>query len=414
MLVNFLINKNAVKFNIKILIQIVFTNLMDENSYSPTISGEVRWADNGGYCYFHPHPLPIPFPIDDDTQDLIIRAVLALGRLDGKVSHLSSDERSMLTRAFTMKESALSSAIEGTGTTMSDLYLSEIGIETDPLKMADNKEVMNYKKALDLGLEMIDSCGKITEEHMMDVHRTLLEGVRGRGKHPGEFRGGQVFVGSAGDTVDTARFVPPPSVHVPWLMDNWFEYVNADHGNPLLRAAMAHYQFETIHPFNDGNGRMGRLIIMLMLHREGVSNHPVLYISEYFNRHRGEYIDALNGVRERDGFQDWLVFFLRGLIRQAGSSISLIDSLSEYRRLITEGERNMNTVRAMDMLFRNPYVRISDLENSLGVSAPTAGKIVETLEARGILREITGQKRNRIFVADQILKRIEGSQEYED
>ena len=387
---------------------------MDESLYSPEISGEVRWADNGGYCYFHPNPLPLAFTVDEDTRDLMDRAMLALGRLDGKVSHMSTDERSMLTRAFTMKESALSSAIEGTGTTMSDLYLSEIGVAADPTKMADNREVVNYKRALDQGLGQIDACGRITEPHVMEIHRTLLEGVRGRGKRPGSYREGQVFVGSIGDDVDTARFVPPPAVHVPWLMDNWFGYVNADRGNPLLRAAMAHYQFETIHPFNDGNGRMGRLIIMLMLHREGVSNHPVLYISEYFNRHRSRYIDALNGVRERDGFQEWLVFFLRALVQQAGSSISLIDALGDYRRSITEGETNMNMMRAMDMLFRNPYLRISDVEGALGVSAPTAGKIVEMLESRGIVREVTGQRRNHIFVADRVLAMIESSPRLED
>ncbi|TQS79624.1 MAG: hypothetical protein A3205_02240 [Methanomassiliicoccales archaeon Mx-03] len=127
---------------------------MDENTYSPMISGDVEWSDNGGYCYFHPKPLPLKFPVDDDTRDLVDRALLALGRLDGKVAHLSPDERVMITRAFTMKESALSSAIEGTGTTMSDLYLSEIGVEADPVRMADNREVMNKGFPTECTIEM--------------------------------------------------------------------------------------------------------------------------------------------------------------------------------------------------------------------------------------------------------------------
>lgn len=381
---------------------------MDEREYSPEISGEVRWADNGSFCYFHPNPLPHIYPIDEDTRDIIDRAMLSLGRLDGKVSHMSPEERDILTRAFTMKESALSSAIEGTGTTMSDLYLSEIGVESDPVKSADNREVLNYKTALDVGLGILDSKGTFSEEDMLRLHGILLEGVRGRGKQPGSYRDTQVFVGTAGDTLDSARYVPPPPALVPWLMSNLFEYINSNRGNPLMRAAMAHYQFESIHPFRDGNGRMGRLIIMLMLHREGVSNHPVLYISEYLNRHRSEYIERLNRVRERDEFQDWLVFFLHGLIQQADSSIRLIDELGSYRKTLTGQEHNINIIRSIDMLFRNPYVRISDIEQELGVSSPTAGKIMDHLEMAGIVREMTGQKRNRIFVADRVLKMMEG------
>lgn len=384
---------------------------MDERAYSPVISGDVEWSVNGEFCYFKPKPLPLDFEIDDEVRDLIDRAMLALGRLDGKVSQISSGERDMVTRAFTMKESAMSSAIEGTGTTMSDLYLSEIGVDADPHKIEDNKEVMNYKCALDLGLEMVNSKGRITEDDMMRMHTVLLEGVRGMGKHPGAYRDVQVFVGGHGDTLETARYVPPPPLYIPWLMENWFDFVNTDRGNPLVRAALAHYQFETIHPFTDGNGRMGRLIIMLMLHREGVSNHPVLYISEYLNRYRKTYIDVLSGVREADRFQDWLVFFLMGLIRQTESSVRLIDALREYRKEIIRDERNINFIRATDMLFHNPYIRISDVALSLEVTVPTATKIVESMVSKDIVREITGQKRNRIFVADRILSLIEGDQE---
>lgn len=381
---------------------------MDERAYSPVISGEVRWADNGNYCYFQPNLLPLGFSIEEDTRDLVDKALMALARLDGKVSHMSAEERDMLTRASTMKESASSSAIEGTGTTMSDLYLSERGVE-DPRKTEDNREVRNYKAALDLGLKQMDSEGRMTEAQMLEMHKVLLDGVRGKGKRPGIYREVQVFAGASGDTVDSARFVPPPPGAVPWLMDNWFDYANAGRGNALIRSAMAHYQFETVHPFTDGNGRMGRLIIMLMLHREGVSRHPVLYISEYFNRYRAEYIDSLNGVRERDGFREWLEFYVRGLTQQAISSMELIDSLAEYRRIILENERNLNTIRTVDMLFRNPYIRISDIVDALEVTAPTAGKIIESLEARGIVKETTGHRRNRIFVAEHILDMLDGS-----
>ena len=380
---------------------------MDQGAYSPIISGEVRWSDNGQFCYFHPTLLPIDFEIDEAMHRRIDSAMVTLGRLDGKVSQMSEGERGILTLAFTMKESALSSAIEGTGTTMTDLYRSSKVAEKDPVKAADNLEVNNYRRALDLGLSFVESRGDITEDHMLRMHDILMEGVRGRDKQPGRYRDDQVMVGSYGDTLETARFVPVPPAQVPWLMDNWFSYVNDDAGNALVKTALAHYQFETIHPFRDGNGRVGRLMIMLMLHREGIFSYPVLYISEFFNRNRTEYIDRLSGVREKDAFSEWLDFFIKGLTTQAQSSISLIDRLAQYRKDLIAGERNINTAKTIDLLFRNPFVRIGDISEELKISVPAATRMIESLEERGIIRETTGQHRNRLYVADKILEMLE-------
>ncbi|MDO5861819.1 MAG: Fic family protein [Thermoplasmata archaeon] len=380
---------------------------MDEGEYRPVVSGEVRWADNGQYCFFQPNPLPFDLELDDDTRERMSRLHLLLGRLDGKVSQLPPGEKDILTLAFTRKESILSSAIEGTGTTMADLYRSERIPERDPVKAADNREVVNYKKALEFGLARSESNGAITEQCMMEMHAILMEGVRGKDKTPGVYRDTQVFVGVPGDTVETARYVPMPPGNIQWAMDSWFEYVNGRKDDFLIRAALAHYQFETIHPFKDGNGRIGRLMIMLILCRCGVFEHPVLYLSEFFNRHRSDYIDALNGIREADRFAEWLNFFFTGLEVQAKSSMNLIDSLSAYRAEITAGEKNINAIRAMDMLFRNPFVRVADVAEETGLSIPAATRIVESLESRGILRETTRQKRNRLYVADRILKLLD-------
>jgi len=380
---------------------------MDQSAYSPKLSGEVRWSDNGQFCFFHPKLLPISFDIDETMRRRIDTAMVTLGRLDGKVSQMSEGERSILTLAFTMKESTLSSAIEGTGTTMTDLYRSSKVTEKDPVKAADNLEVNNYKGALDLGLSFVKRRESIDEGHMLRMHSVLLEGVRGKDKQPGRYRDSQVAVGSYGDTLETARFVPVPPAHIPWLMDNWFSYVNDEKSNALVKTAVAHYQFETVHPFRDGNGRIGRLMIMLMLHREGIFSHPVLYISEFFNRNRTEYIDKLNRVREKDEFAEWLDFFIKGLTTQAQSSVGLIDRLAQYRKDLLNEERNINTAKTIDMLFRNPFVRIGDISEELEISVPAATRIVESLEGRGIIREITGQRRNRLYVADMILDMLE-------
>ena len=380
---------------------------MDEEQYNPEVSGEVRWAANGQYCYFRPNPLPFGISLGEEREERLSSALILLARLDGKVSQLSKGERDVLTMAFTLKESALSSAIEGTGTTMADLYRAERVSERDPARAEDNREVANYKRALDLGLARVEEEGCITEGCMMEMHRILLEGVRGRDRQPGEYRDSQVVVGVYGDTVSTARYVPVPPEEVPWAMDNWFEYVNGRRDGVLTRAALAHYQFETIHPFKDGNGRVGRLMIMLMLHRCGLFTCPVLYLSEFFNRNRREYIDRLSGVREADRFGDWIDFFVTGLEFQARSSMRLMDDLSACRAEMKEGVDSVNALRTIDMLFSNPFVRVSDVAAETGLSFPAATRIVEGLEARGILRETTGNRRNRLYVSDRILDLLE-------
>lgn len=375
---------------------------MKEDRYHPKISGEVRYSDNGGFSYFWPNDLPLDFGPDRKTVKRFEKALIGLSKLDGKVSQMSAEERNTLLIPFILMESTESSAIEGTGTTIEDLYISERIEETDPRKINDNREVLNYRDALNHAVRT--GTGEITEELLLELHRILMKGVRGENKSPGEYRNVQVLVGSKGDTLDTADFVPIPPELVPWKISRLFEYMNDADENALMCAAMSHHQFETIHPFTDGNGRMGRLLIMLILVRSGILEYPVLYLSGYFNSHRREYIDRLNGIREKDDFGPWLELFLDALTEQSERSMRLIDSLFAYRKSLHESEKEPNALRLIDSLFANPYVRKSDVAEICGVHLSTAGKLVNALTEKGILTEITGHKRNQMFVCGRIME----------
>ena len=375
---------------------------MKEENYHPTVSGEIRHSDNGGFTYFWPNDLPINISLSRKTFKKIETATIVLSRLDGKMSQMSENDRDAMLIPIALLESVNSSAIEGTGTTMEDLYLSERIEEIDPHKLNDNREVLNYRDALNHAIQI--GSEKISEELILELHKILLKGVRREHKSPGEYRTVQVLVGSKGDTVDTAKFVPLPPEQVPWKIVNLFEYMNDPDENILLCAALSHYQFETIHPFTDGNGRMGRLIIMLILNKRGILRYPVLYLSGYFNNYRDEYIDRLNRIRECDDFESWVDLFLDALIEQSKRSIELIDSLFEYRRQLHESESEANATRLIDSLFANPYVRKKDVADICGIHLSTAGKLVNSMVEKGILVETTGHKRNQMFVCKRIME----------
>lgn len=374
---------------------------MREDSYRPIISGEVRYSIDGGFSYFWPNDLPFDIELDKKLLKKAEIAIIALSKLDGKVSQMSEQERDILLVPFILMESTKSSAIEGTGTTMEDIYRSERVEETDPRKRMDNMEVQNYRNALK---HATASKGKELDENLLlELHKILLNGVRGENKSPGRYREVQVYVGNRGDDLDTAAFVPMPPESVYWKMKNLFEYIDSPDESILLSAALSHYQFETIHPFTDGNGRIGRLLIMLILNRGNVLEYPVLYLSGYFNNKRDEYIRSLNRVRECDDFQGWIDLFLDALIDQSNSSIRLIDSLHGTRRRLHDMSNDLNTLHLMDSLFVNPYVRKADVAEICGVHPSTAGKIVNDLVEKGILSEITGKRRNQMFVCKEIM-----------
>ena len=374
---------------------------MKESLYHPLISGEVRYSNNGGFSYFWPNDLPFDIQLDKKIMKKFETAIIALSKLDGKVSQMSTQERDILLVPFVLMESTKSSAIEGTGTTMEDIYKAERVDETDPHKLMDNMEVLNYRDALNYATSLDE--GRIDEDLLLKLHKILMKGVRGENKSPGNYRSVQVLVGNWGDTLENAKFVPMPPEEVYWKMKNLIEYLNSPDENVLMSAALSHYQFETIHPFTDGNGRMGRLLIMLILNRNKVLEYPVLYLSGYFNNKRDEYIDILNKVREEDDFQGWIDLFLDALIEQSRSSIKLIDSLYRVREKFHSMDNDLHTLHLLDSLFINPYVRKADVASICNVHLSTAGKIVNGLVEKGILIETTGKKRNQLFVCKEIM-----------
>jgi len=381
---------------------------MDEREFTGTIAGEVNWAMNGAYCCFQPHELPHDVEIDPVTRLSLSAASVELARLDGMVSQMGAEESEIFRMAFALKESTSSSSIEGIRSTLDDLYRSERFKEKDIVRARDNSEVISYKNALGEGLKALRNGEKISIDLIKRLHKTLMSNDRGSTLSPGEFKTVQNAIGTVGDTLETAKMVPACPESVDRLMDNWIEYVNSKDAETIVKVAISHAQFESIHPFRDGNGRMGRLLIILIIYSDGLLRSPVLYPSDYFNKYRDEYIDGLFGVASKDLYGKWLGFFAEALRTQAISSMRTIDRLRRYRMTLTENENNLNIIRSVDMLFKNPYVRSVDLREALKISLPTANSVLVELESRGVIREVSGRQRNKVFVADGILEILRG------
>lgn len=382
---------------------------MDPNDIHTDKTGYVEWGDNGQFCYFNPNMLP--FVVDDiGHRNRTYRIVSSISKLDGRISNMPEKEKFVLLNSFAIKEATMSSAIEGSRSTVSDIFKEDREKETDPIKALDNQEVKNYKEALIHGVKNLSEGNEVTSELILSMHRILMKGTRGENKQPGRYRETNVWVGSPKDTIETAEFVPPPPSKIQYLMNNLLEYMNSDFDNPILRISLSHYQFETIHPFTDGNGRMGRLIIMLMLYREGLMENPFLYLSEYFNRFREKYIKGLMSVRVEGNFNQWFEFFLEALESQTASSIRLTDSLDSYRKTLEEissGWKNDDLKVVCNMLMENPFITTSDVVNVTGLTAPTARKIISHLVVEGVLEEVPGKRKATLYKAGAILEMLE-------
>lgn len=377
---------------------------MDESEFKGTVTGEVRWAMNGAYCYFHPHDLPYDWMCSRESMNRMRDASVELARLDGMLRFIDSETIRMLTENLSLMESTSSSSIEGTRSTVDDIFRSEKMEEHDEIRLRDNMEVVNYRRALLAGFERLPVGGTITADLVRDLHRILMDGVRGSEKSPGEFKTHQNAIGSMHDTIETAKMVPAYPESVDHLLDNWLEYVNSDSVDTVEKAILSHYQFEAIHPFRDGNGRVGRLLALLVLRRDGLLTHPVLYLSGYLNAHRDRYVDLLYEVSTRDALDDWIGFISDGLRDQSRFAATTVDALIRYRDRLRESAKDVNEQRTIDLLFRNPYLRSTDLVDRLGITLPTANRILARLESEGIVREVTGRKRNRLYLADGVME----------
>lgn len=359
---------------------------------------------------FVPDPLP-PVPelaMNEGLQPLLESAVLALGRLDA-VSTLLPDTALFL-YTYVRKEAVLSSQIEGTQSSLSDLLLFELD-EVPGVPRDDVVEVSNYVAALDHGLNRLRGGFPLSNRLIREIHEVLLSRGRGAGKASEEFRRSQNWIG--GSRPGNAVFVPPPHTEVPECMAALERFLHAeDDGLPvLLRAGLAHVQFETIHPFLDGNGRVGRLLITFLLCQAGVLREPLLYLSLYLKQNRSTYYELLNRVRRNGDWEAWLDFFLEGVRQVAEGAVATAEGLSrmfqEHQLRIQEmGRRAGSAIRVHEALKARPILSLTTISRTTGLSFPAVSSAMDLLVELGIARELTGKRRNRLFAYDMYLSTL--------
>jgi Fic family protein len=356
---------------------------------------------------FVPSPLPPAPPLDLSGQRLRLleRATLAVGRLDS-VSTLLPDPQIFL-YAYVRREAVLSSQIEGTQSSLSDLLLFELE-EAPGTPFDDVVEVSNYIAALEHGMARLRAGFPLCNRLLREMHERLMARGRGSDKEPGEFRRSQNWIG--GTRPGNARFVPPPPQEVEPCMASLEAFLHDEAGGmPLLvKAALAHVQFETVHPFLDGNGRLGRLLISLLLHQGSLLNQPLLYLSLYLKQHRAVYYDLLDRVRTQGDWEAWVDFFLEGVEQTALGAVETARRLvvlfeADTRRIEESGRGAANTLRVLAALRQRPMLSLKQLCQNTAMTFPTASKAMQRLVETGIARELTGQRRNRVFLYDAYL-----------
>lgn len=355
-----------------------------------------------GYSAFVPASLPPEPPVymDEEMLTLLSDADRALGRLDGSIQTLPDPD--LFVFMYVRKEAVLSSQIEGTQSSLDDVLEAEAAI-TDPTRPKDVEEVLNYVDAMNFGLSRLDDI-PVSVRLLKEIHARLLRGVRGFEKQPGELRRSQNWIGPGGANLLDATFVPPPVHELPRVLGDFETFLHADAPLPaLIRIGLAHAQFETIHPFLDGNGRVGRLLITFLLCERDMLSRPVLYLSYYFKRHRADYYELLQRVRDEGDWESWLKFFLRGVAdvsREATETARRIVDLRETHRntIVADfGRVAGNGLSVLERLYSRPYVSINDVAGIAEVSYPAASSLMSKLVDAGLLVEVTGNARNRRY-----------------
>ena len=387
---------------------------MTNSNNSPRAGRMVQQAS--GYRAFIPNPLP-PVPAIDLTgnvQALLSQADHALGLLEGAALLLPNPE--LFVFMYIRKEAVLSSQIEGTQSSLQDVLAAEAKL-FDTNAPSDVGEVVNYVRAMQHGIARLDQL-PISVRLIREIHAELMQGVRGGNLTPGELRRSQNWIGPAGCGIRNASFVPPPPHEMLQAMSELELFLNSPSSLPLLvQIAIAHVQFETIHPFLDGNGRVGRLLITFLLMNRGLLTQPVLYLSHHFKRHRSAYYEHLQTVRTRGDWEGWIEFFLQGVIdvshEAALTAKSILAMREEYRSKIadTMGRGAGSAHRVMEKLFDQPIVAVATVREWLDITRAGANSVVNRLVEIGLLSEITGYARNRRFRFDPYLKLFEDGAE---
>ena len=369
---------------------------------APRVTGR-RVAQPGGYKAFVPVPLPPdpPVRLEGNLPVLLSRADLALGRLDGVIQTLPDSDLFMF--MYVRKEAVLSSQIEGTQSSLHDVLAAESRFLSAGVH-GDVGEVINYVDAMNYGIERLGAL-PLSIRLFREIHERLLRGVRGGRSARGELRTSQNWIGPAGRPLDEAVFVPPPPHEVPNALGALENFLHSDDGLPaLVRIGLAHAQFETIHPFLDGNGRVGRLLIAFLLHERKILAKPVLYISHFFKQRRAEYYRRLQSVRDTGDWEGWIEFFLRGVAAVGDEAVAtarrILELRETHRAAVADrlGRAAGNGLRVLETLYRQPLATVSDIRDVTGLGYSAANALVARLAAIGVLEESTGYKRNRAFV----------------
>jgi len=381
---------------------------MNPEEFRHSDSGKVIHTQQGYWAYI-PNPLP-------PNIQWSLAVVSALSEADRGLSKLNMFAEAFpfnqtLIIPFVRREAVLSSRIEGTRASLADLYTYEARQLSFLEPVGDVSEVFNYVRAIEYGLERVKTL-PVSLRLIREIHARLMENVRGGQLTPGEFRRSQNWIGPSGSTLESAIYVPPPVDEMHAALDAMEKFIHASSQiPPLVRAGLLHYQFEAIHPFLDGNGRMGRLLIILLLHEWHVLSQPLLNLSVYFEAQRQEYYARLLEVSKIGAWEEWLLFFLTGVSKQAfNDAVRLENLLSlrvDYQERIRAGRRQERLEQVLDLVFQRPILRIRQVETALGIPYMTAERCIERLVKAGILREVTGKRRNRLYQADEILAAIE-------
>lgn len=385
---------------------------MNPNDFHSPETGQVVLTQNGYYAFI-PAPLPPGLVWSLPLISVLAEAERNLSRLAALAGAFPFPR--LLIQPFMRREAVLSSRIEGTRATLAELYTYE-SAQLSLFEMnEDVREVHNYVTALDYGLERLQTL-PISLRLLREIHEKLMTGVRGGDLTPGEFRRSQNWIGPAGSTLMTATYVPPPVDEMHQALGDLERFIHTSTDMPAVaRAAMIHYQFEAIHPFLDGNGRVGRLLMALLFAEWKLLPQPLLNLSVYFERYRQEYYDHLLAVSQRGAWEAWLRFFLRGVSAQARDSLVRMERLEAIRvryQPLVESDRNAERMSAVvDFLFTKPIFSTKQLAGSLGMPFKTARQYIEKLVQAGILREVTGYARNQIYRADEVFSALDNLQD---
>ena len=379
---------------------------MNPERYTDDTYGMVHPVPGLGYSAYFPKALPSRVELASDTVTRLADAEASMGRLAGAGRLLPNPH--LLIRPYVLREALASTRIEGTQASLLGVLEAEV---EDAEYTPDIEEVLNYVAAMEQGLARLDTL-PFSLRLVRDMHAVLMKGARGRERSPGELRTSQNWIGPPGSTIQNARFVPPPPEELGGLLSDWERFVHENRAiSVLVQSGLLHYQFETIHPFLDGNGRMGRLLIVFHLVLSGRLPQPPLYLSSYFERHRDEYYDRLQGVRDKGDLDAWLRFYLTGVETQANDALTraerLVDLRESYRARVVQSTRSQS-VSLVDALFANPIITARRVEKIQNVKRPTSLRMLSQLRDLEILTEIApGPRRQRRFMAEEILHALE-------